>query len=58
MVVVAPILFFLTMVLAGPHSSVLPSWMQPAILVLGWAALFVCPVLAARAVWKCRAPAS
>lgn len=57
-VVLAPVLFFVTMILAGPHSSVLPSWMQPAVLVLGWAAFLAGPVFAARMMWKWRRRAS
>jgi hypothetical protein len=56
MVVLAPVLFLVTMILAGPHSSMLPPWMQPAVLVLGWVALLVGPVFAARVVWNWRAP--
>ena len=56
--VLAPVCFIVTMVLAGPHSSILPSWLQPLVLALGWMAFLVGPVLAARAVWRRRAPAS
>ena len=57
-VVLAPMLSFVTMILAGPHSSTLPSWMQPAVLVLGWAVLLGGPVFAARMTWKWRTRAS
>ena len=56
--VLAPVCFIVTMVLAGPHSSILPSSLQPLVLALGWMAFLVGPVLAARAVWRWRAPAS
>ena len=56
--VLAPVCFIVTMVLAGPHSSILPSSLQPLVLALGWIVFLVCPVLAARAVWRRRAPAS
>ena len=36
--VLAPVCFIVTMVLAGPHSSILPSWLQPLVLALGWIA--------------------
>jgi len=48
----APACFFAVMVLAGPHSSVLPSSLQPPLLLLGWAILLVGPLLIARAVWR------
>ena len=54
--VFAPLLFFAVMILAGPHSSVLPSRLQPAVVVLGWIAWIVLPVLTARAVWRRGAP--
>ena len=48
----APVCFFAVMVLAGPHSSLLPSFLQPLVLVLGWAIVLVVPVVVARAVWR------
>jgi hypothetical protein len=51
-VLLAPVFFVVVLVLAGPHSSVLPSWMQLAVLVIGWLALLVAPVPVARAVLK------
>ena len=50
--VLAPVCFFVVMALAGPHSSMLPSYLQPVVLVLGWAALLVLPVVMARAAWR------
>lgn len=52
LVVVAALSFFTVLVLAGPHAGLLPSWLEPAILGLGWLAVLVLPVLAARAVWR------
>jgi hypothetical protein len=54
--VLAPVLFLLVWILAGPHSSLLPSSLQPAVVLLGWAALAFLPMLMARAVWKRTAP--
>jgi hypothetical protein len=51
-VVLAPVCFFGVIVLAGPHSSLLPSYLQPPVVLLGWGILLVAPVLAARAVWR------
>jgi hypothetical protein len=49
--VIVPIGFVLAIVLAGPHSSLLPSVLQPVVAVLCWALVLVGPVLVARAVW-------
>ena len=49
--VLAPVCFFAVIILAGPHSSMLPSIVQPAVLLTGWLIFLVTPVLLARAVW-------
>ncbi len=51
-VVLAPVCFFGVILLAGPHSSVIPSFLQPPVMLLGWGILLVGPVLVARAVWR------
>jgi hypothetical protein len=48
----APVCFFVVMVLAGPHSSMLPSAIQPAVLVAGWIVFLVSPILLARVAWR------
>jgi hypothetical protein len=48
----APVCFFVTLFLAGPHSSMLPGFLQPLVLLLGWAVFLVAPLLVARAVWR------
>lgn len=50
--VLAPVCFFVTVLLAGPHSSMIPSWLQPPVWLLGWLVLLVVPILAARAAWR------
>lgn len=40
---VAAGLFVVVVILAGPHSSLLPSAVQPAVLALGWLALPAIP---------------
>ena len=50
--VLAPICFFGTILLAGPHSDILPSVLQPAVLLLGLLTFLVAPVLVARLVWR------
>jgi hypothetical protein len=48
----APVCFFVDVLLAGPHSSMLPSAVQPVVLVLGWLVLLVAPILVARRIWR------
>jgi uncharacterized membrane protein len=50
--ILAPVCFFAVIVLAGPHSSMLPSFIQPGVLLLGWLVLLTVPILIARAVWR------
>jgi hypothetical protein len=50
--VLAPVCFYGVVFLAGPHSSVLPSVLQPPVLLVGWALFLAGPALAARAVWR------
>ena len=52
LVLLAPLCFFAAIVLAGPHSSILPSFLQPLVLVSGWAIVLVVPVWVARVVWR------
>ncbi|HET9270241.1 MAG TPA: hypothetical protein VFO31_18825 [Vicinamibacterales bacterium] len=56
--VLSPIVFFVTVLLAGPHSSMLPSAVQPAVWLLGWAAVLLVPVLVARMAWRRTQPPS
>jgi hypothetical protein len=49
---IAPICVIVVLVLAGPHSSVLPARVQPVVLLLGSAVFLVVPLLAARVVWR------
>jgi len=50
--VLAPVCFFAVLILAGPHSSMLPAVVQPAVLIAGWLVFLVTPVLLARAAWR------
>jgi hypothetical protein len=54
----SPIVFVAMVVLAGPHSSVLPPAVQPAAWLLGWAAVLLVPVLVARMAWRRTQPPS
>ncbi|MCF8199751.1 MAG: hypothetical protein K9J42_13360 [Sulfuritalea sp.] len=53
LVITAAISFFAVLILAGPHAGLLPSWLEPVVLGIGWLAVLVVPVLVARLVW-CR----
>ena len=53
--VLAPVCFYAVLILAGPHSSMLPSTIQPAVLIAGWLVVLVTPILLARAAWLVRA---
>lgn len=48
---VVPAMFFAGMILAGPHSSVLPEWLQPGALLLCWVLVVLVPAFVARAIW-------
>lgn len=50
--VVAVFSFFAVLIPAGPHAGLLPSWLEPVVLGMGWLAVLVLPVLVARAVWR------
>lgn len=49
---VAPVCFFGAIILAGPHSSMLPSLIQPAVLLSFWVIFFAAPIALARFVWR------
>ena len=49
---IAPLCLFAGLLLAGPHSSMLPSFLQPVVWVFGWLVVLAAPLLAARWVWR------
>lgn len=49
---VAAASFIVVIVLAGPHAGLLPHWLEAVVLGLGWLAVLILPILAARAVWR------
>lgn len=55
--VVGVIAFFAVIILAGPHSGLLPSWLEDVVLALGWLAALVVPGIVALRVWRRGAPA-
>jgi hypothetical protein len=50
--ILAPVSFFATIILAGPHSSILPGFLQPVVALLAVAVLLVTPLWLARAAWR------
>ena len=52
LVVVACIAFVVVIVLAGPHSGLLPSWLEAVVGAAGWLAVLVLPVILAHKVWR------
>jgi hypothetical protein len=50
--ILVPVCFFAVILFAGPHSDLLPSVLQPPVLILGWLTVLAGPVLVARAVWR------
>jgi hypothetical protein len=50
--VVAPLSFFVVLVLAGPHAGLLPHPLESVVLAAGWTLLLVVPALVARRTWK------
>jgi hypothetical protein len=49
---VAALLFFPVMLLAGPHSDILPGVLQPVVLLAGWAAVVGVPAWCARGLFR------
>ena len=55
--VLGPVCFFAALILAGPHSSLLPSFIKPAVLVAGWIIFLATPIWIASRVWRRLMPA-
>ena len=51
-IVLAPVLAFVVLVLAGPHAGLLPEWLEVAVLVAGWLTLLAAPVVMGRRVYR------
>lgn len=47
-----PVALLVVLVLAGPHAGLLPHWLEPVVLALGWLAVLTLPVMAAQTVWR------
>lgn len=56
--VIAASMFFAVMVFAGPHAGLLPSWLEPVVLIIGWLVVLVVPAWLASRVWLRLRPAA
>lgn len=52
LIVLTPILFFVVFILAGPHSDLLPSFLQPVVFLGGWVSLIAVPFWCARWIYR------
>jgi hypothetical protein len=50
--VLGVVMFLAAIVLAGPHSSMLPSPIQPVVLLIAWAVFLIGPLIVARSLWR------
>jgi hypothetical protein len=48
----APVCFFVVLILAGPHSDILPGFMGGPMLILGWLTLLGVLIWLGRLVWR------
>lgn len=49
---IAPLMAFAVLVVAGPHSGLLPATLEPVAALLALAVALVLPALIARAAWR------
>ena len=52
LVLVAGVAFVVVIVLAGPHSGLLPYWLEGVVGATGWLAVLLLPIMLARKVWR------
>jgi hypothetical protein len=52
LLVVAALSLGTVLLVAGPHSGLLPGWLEGVVLALGWIAIFLVPMLPTRWVWR------
>ena len=50
--IVAPVFLFVVLILAGPHRSMLPTAVPPAVLIAGRLVFLATPVVLARTAWR------
>lgn len=52
LVVTAGVGLVVVIVFAGPHSDILPSWLQVVVFAASWIAIVAIPALIARPTWR------
>jgi len=52
LLVVAALSLGVVLVVAGPHSGLLPGWLEGIVLAVGWIAIFLVPMMPTRWVWR------
>lgn len=52
LVVIGALTIFIVLVVAGPHSGLLPHWLESVVLGLGWLVILMAPAFVARKVWR------
>lgn len=52
LVITAGVALACVLVLAGPHSDILPTWLQVVVFILGWVAVIGVPVGVGRFTWR------
>lgn len=52
LLLVSAISFLVVIIIAGPHSGILPAWLEKVVLFSGWVAVIVIPIMAAFKVWS------
>ena len=50
--VIAPVLAFVVLVVAGPHAGLLPQWLEVVVLVAGWLSLLAAPIFIGRGLYR------
>ena len=56
LLVVGGVILVIVLVVAGPHSGLLPRWLESVVLALGWIAVFLVPMVPTHWVWRRLAP--
>jgi hypothetical protein len=52
LVFTAGVALAVVLVFAGPHSDILPSWLQIVVGALGWLAVIAVPIVVGKATWR------
>ena len=52
LIVIAGVAAVCVLFLAGPHSDILPSWLQVVVIILGWIAVIGVPIAVGAFTWR------